>query len=397
MSKKTAIIVISVAVVLLIGALAVFYFFFYQRGAVDPETPGTFPPAGGVVPPSGGVDRPTILPDTEAPRLLQLTNEPIAGAITGIGGGKSVVRYIDKGLGRVYQKTFSEEPATRITNTTIAKVYNVAWQQNGSGAVLQYLKEDGESIETLFGTIKGAGTESVGELHASFLPSGVVEMAISPDGKNLLYLREENGGGAVYSTLLGTSEKREVFRSSAREWILLWPKKDMALLLTKPSIAAFGFVLGLDPNTGSSELLLSGKRGLTVSTGNGTKLLYSESVGSALKVRIFDSVNREDSLFPLTTLPEKCVWSTENLDILYCAVPATLPKVAYPDAWYQGILSFKDGLWKVDLQSGNIKFISDISAEAGQEIDIIQPRLSTDEKYLIFVNKNDGTLWSYRL
>ena len=58
----------------------------------------------------------------------------------------------------------------------------------------------------------------------------------------------------------------------------------------------------------------------------------------------------------LETLPEKCVWSKADASIFYCAVPENIPADnIYPDVWYQGLMSFSDAIWKVNIKTGEEK------------------------------------------
>ena len=65
--------------------------------------------------------------------------------------------------------------------------------------------------------------------------------------------------------------------------------------------------------------------------------------------------------------------------------------------WYQGITSFSDSVWMIDIETQTVKVLADPVNIAGEEIDLIKPVLSQDENYLFFINKKDSSLWSLRL
>ena len=69
----------------------------------------------------------------------------------------------------------------------------------------------------------------------------------------------------------------------------------------------------------------------------------------------------------------------------------------FPDDWYQGLFSFSDNLYKVNTSTGTTSLIADMNATYSQNLDIVNPALSANEKYFIFKNKTDGTLWSIKL
>ena len=105
-----------------------------------------------------------------------------------------------------------------------------------------------------------------------------------------------------------------------------------------------------------------------------------------------------ETALPLQTFPaEQCVWSIATSTLLYCASPSDLPNAAYPDAWYQGAAVLSDDLWLADTLSGAVILVALLEETAGIAIDVIDPFLSSDERYLFFRNKNDSTLWSLKL
>ena len=78
--------------------------------------------------------------------------------------------------------------------------------------------------------------------------------------------------------------------------------------------------------------------------------------------------------------------------MLYCALPINISSSNQPDDWYQGVASFDDGIWSKNITTGESK---SILSRFGA--DIMNIFISDDENYLIFTNKNDGTLWSLKL
>jgi hypothetical protein len=396
MNRKTALIIISVAILLVVAGLIVFFIWF-RVPAVPPPRGGEFPGTGPNVFPSEATTTPTVLTDAPLPRLIKLSTEPVAGAVLGVESGDASVRYVERALGRVYKVNPALPTPVRLTITTIPKIYEALWQKNGSGVVLRYLKDDNETIETYFGAIKKAGAGEGSDLQGTYLPSNIKNAVLSPDGAELMYLREEGGSGVIYATRLGSASRRELFRSPLREWALSWPQRGRAYAVTKPSVAASGLLASLTPDTGRFEMLLSGRPGLMAHPSAGSRILLAESAGSSVNLTVFNTETRTETQAPFRTLPEKCVWSPKKNSVVYCGVPKSLPNIAYPDAWYQGIAGFEDELWKADLDTGNVERISDLTSEAATPFDLVDPKISDDERYLIFTNKEDSLLWSYRL
>ena len=98
---------------------------------------------------------------------------------------------------------------------------------------------------------------------------------------------------------------------------------------------------------------------------------------------------------PLATLArDKCIWDRSDT-LLLCAVPSDLPPALYPDAWYQGTVSFTDSLWQLDLESGNATLIDLLDIPLG--LDVEKPFQDSKGDFFFFTNKKDGTLWALRL
>ncbi len=127
---------------------------------------------------------------------------------------------------------------------------------------------------------------------------------------------------------------------------------------------------------------------------DGEFILYSESGYNDLKLNIFNTKEKKTTAFDLVTLPEKCAFSTTKRGIIYCAVPSSLPQGRYPDDWYQGVVSFSDRVWKIDVINGATEIIS---SETDTVFDLTHLFFSKNEDYLFFQNKIDGTLWSLNL
>ena len=71
----------------------------------------------------------------------------------------------------------------------------------------------------------------------------------------------------------------------------------------------------------------------------------------------------------------------------YCAIPPSVPRAEYPDAWYQGSVSFSDVFWKIDTATGAAFFLANPKEFGAGNIDAVNPFLSDDERYLFFTNK----------
>ena len=100
---------------------------------------------------------------------------------------------------------------------------------------------------------------------------------------------------------------------------------------------------------------------------------------------------------PVATIADKCVWTADDATI-YCGIPTNPPSgFNYPDDWYQGAVSFSDQIWKIDVTGRYAQFVLDFSKELKTPLDAEALSIDPSETTLVFVNKNDGSLWSYSL
>ena len=326
-----------------------------------------------------------------------LSSVPVAGATLFEKNADTFVHYIERATGHIYEVQASQKQTPyRISNTTIPKIYEAFWTQNGRGIIVRYLKEGSDDIQTFYAGLK-ANTSTSSEQtldDGTFLPNNISDLTVSPAQDKIFYL-SRNGTQTVgiRSNPNGTS-KNQPFSSSAHEWLVSWPSATNISLNTRPSAEVSGFLFFLNPSTGGLQKILSGVQGLTsLSNNNGSLVIYSESNGTGVALKLFDVKKGTATDLGVRTLPEKCVWSKKVNTTLFCAVPDSVPSGAYPDSWYQGQISFTDNLWAIDTKTGTTKIIMTPQSIAQQIMDIVQPVLSEKENYILFTNKKDLNLW----
>ena len=397
MSRKTALILIGTALLLVI--LGVLFFFWWNRDkVVEPDQP-TFPSSGDTdFPPEDDGAGTAVLPPEIAPRLRLLSSEPVAGAVIGKRGGRLVARYVDVATGNVFEIGLSEGQPERLTNTTIPKVYEASWRPSGAGVVLRYLDDDEESVETFSGSIREQeGAVSERELAGTFLPRDITGLSVSPDGSKIFYLREENDQSVGVVSDMNGGGKKEVWRSPLREWNPLWIKSDTVALLSKPSLFAPGMLLYVNPSTGGVERVLADIGGfVALPSPTGALVAFNAATEGSFTFSIFEKASHESRPLSIRTVADKCAWNKTGVK-LYCAVPKEIPNALYPDQWYQGLVRFSDDIWSVDAITGNTRPLLDPRIEARVELDITNLLVSDDESYLVFSDSDTQTLWSLRL
>ncbi len=391
--NKKAIVILSTVLVLLLVAGGVFWMFSKKSSTEkEPEVIPSFPSGEetgpGIGAPSGGM---LPLGEKEA-ALTKLADGPVSGSSLFAGVATSTVRYVEKSTGHVYEITPDGKEKKRLSNTTILKTFNISWSSDADKLVMRYFDGDEGSLGAVK-TFSATLNPLTNSLEGVFLPRATVAVASSPSEDKIFYLID---GGETASGIISdfsNQKKRVVFSLPFSDFNVAWPSKNIISLLSKPSAFAGGVLYFLNPRSEKTEKIIGGVKGLTALVSpNGKKVIYSQTDGRGFKTKILDVSGRSMVDFYARTLPEKCAWSEKDEDIVYCAVPYSPPSADYPDDWYKGKISFNDSIAKIDIATGETKVLF---SERG--FDVINPFLSPDDGYFIFVNKKDGSLWSLKV
>ena len=409
--NKKVIIIILIIILVLIGVGLWFVFSKGGLGGEEGTSPGNFfgnlfpfggdsddrPTSGSTE--GGGGDTPSSSENGVILQLRQLTTEAVAGAMATSSGGTINVRYLERATGNIYEINLQTLQKDRLTNTTIIGVHNVVWHGDGSSLILRYLNEN-DVIKTFAGTISSSADsgENIGRLDGIFLDDDIPYITTSPDKTKILLLSQIKTGISFITAEFNGGNREPVAISPFSQWIPQWFDDGTISITTKASALAPGFLYFVDLSTGFFEKVIGDINGLTTLVNKtGEIILYSESNDRHFTLNAITLDERIKIQPPLSTLPEKCVWSTVRTSIAYCGVPTTITPGNYPDVWYQGLVSFSDNIWEIDVEKDTVKFLISLPTAAREEIDLINPVLSDNEEYLIFTNKKDSTLWSLKL
>lgn len=331
------------------------------------------------------------------PLLRQLTSLPISGATSLTDeGGVVKVRYVDQASGNIHEVTAADVKRERLTNTTIPTIYEAIFNYNGQSLIFRYL-DDEMNIKSFRATII-PGEDGVAKLDGSFLIDNIKEITTSPNNKKIFYLTEFEDRVIGITENFDGSGKEQIFEHSLKQWLVEWQQDNTFIFTTKPSVLVPGYSFLFTEKEGVLKRVVGGLLGLTTqysSTLNNVIITYNDAAG--LQTRLYKRGAETIEPFPLTVLPEKCLWSTEDTVIVYCGAPETFPQGDYPDGWYKGEFSFADNLWRINIETGEVSFLVSPQDFSGVEIDVINLFLSGNEDYLFFTNKKDGTLWGLRL
>ncbi len=424
-----------IIVLILAGGIAA-YFFFFAKKSTTTNQPGfqlsdifPFSDDGKAPPTTGNNDNTsgdTTTPQeptepTKAPKLRMITRGPVAGAAVFDvlrelprdpnvvdKNGKPLpvqtepatkVRYTEVATGHVNETYLDKPNITKLTTTSIPKIVESYFAGKGATQAILRYAGDNNSIQSFSGSIPlipyKDGTPDT-TLRGSYLAENIVSMAVSPDQEKIVTVAKDTNGSIGTISLPDGTKKTQIFSFALSELIAQWPSTKVVTITTKPAAKFPGYMYSIDVTSKVMKKVIGGINGLTTLSSPDMKMvLFSKSVNNSVTTSIYNIAAK--SVVPLpgaTTLPEKCVWQSSS--ILYCAVPSYFANADYPDAWYQGSVSFVDQIYKIDVNNLTTTSIGTPSS-VGASIDAINLVVDPSNTFLVFTNKKDGSLWSLDL
>jgi hypothetical protein len=297
------------------------------------------------------------------------------------------VSYIDRASGNVFVYMPATKAITRTSNRTLPGIQSATWLPDASGAVVRYLSGDTSSVINSY-FLRANGTEGF------FLPQNLAGVAVSPT--NILSLASAGNGSSVSTSKIDGSGTKQVFTSPLSSVYVSYFGKTNYLLGTKASALLPGFVFSVNSRGDASKISgpLSGLSALA--SPSGAWVAESYVADGSMRVALVDATTRESIALPIGTLIEKCVWTSDSKS-LYCGVPTNPPQATYPDDWYQGAVHFSDKIWKIDVAGRYAQLVLDFTKESGSDLDATALTLDPQSSLLVFLNKNDESVWGYSL
>lgn len=408
--RRSYIIGLAVLITLLLGA-GVYFLFFYGKGGVVVDIPGTsFDTSDDPYSDPGTIEQLPLGPvsgeagEVVAPRLIKITPGPVAfgsvvfpvsntvGSTTASNEEDTEVRYLERASGNVYAYRMGARTLTRISNRTLPGIHEATWVSDGSLVYARFLsKNEAEVIETYalpVGQGEGEGVSGY------FLEQGLGDIAVRSTTTVATLLPSTSSTIATIASTDGETF-RTLFSSPLTSLRLFFAGKNF-VVHTKASAHSSGYAFLVDGTTGSFEQVAGPFKGLTsLPSPLGTYIFYTYVSGSSLRSELLTTKDRITDAIPVGTLSEKCVWTSDETS-LYCAVPRSLSGIL-PDDWYQGVVSLSDRIWRIDLDGRVAVLTVDSKTVGGVEIDAVNLAVDSRNDVLIFTNKKDGSLWAYDL
>lgn len=351
----------------------------------------------------------------EIPILRKISDKPTSGSVVlardietivdnkKIKIRKYFVRFVDRATGHIFETPIDSFDVTKISNTTLPKIYEASFDSTGNSFIARFLDEkntdiiktysvflkDTKTASTSTSTIEYTPKETVG----TYLEQDIKEYSLFPSKTKLGYLIYKDGGSSIITTTLNGQNKKQVFSSKLREWLLETESESKITITTKPSGEALGFSYSLNTANGAITKLFGSTLGLTVKPLVGTNKYLIGIGGGELRTYFKNPFDETPLVSLFSTLPEKCVQGRKEIEVVYCAVPRSVPSGTYPDNWYTGEVSFNDNIWQANSKTNKTSFINSPFLSIKENLDGINLQISIDDNYLTFINKKDLSLW----
>ena len=335
------------------------------------------------------------------PKLRQLSSTPVAGMSASTTASSSLVRFMDRGTGHIYEADDVSNEIKKLSNTTLPKIYEGYWNKNLTALVLRYLRDESDVVSNFYAELRLAATSTTNtayEVKGKYLSPDISQVTISPQGDKIFTWNIENGRGMGYTSTFDEKNKVRVADTHLTQVVAEWPEANTVTLATKASASAAGYFYSLDIRNGSLKKIVGGFRGLAGKLNkDASRALFSSGGLNTIRTSYINTKDDVVQEILFKTLADKCVWSTLRKNEVYCAVPTEIAKGVYPDDWYKGTISFIDQIWHLDTTTGEVHLLANLLDLSNKLVDATELALDPKENFLYFINKRNLTLWSLDL
>jgi dipeptidyl aminopeptidase/acylaminoacyl peptidase len=315
--------------------------------------------------------------------LLQVSERAVAGAGLHRIASSSVLRYMEKGTGHIYELDVDTGVSTRISNTTIPGAARAIWSPQGDRLIILTDTQGGPGTISL-GTL--ATTTDGVLLSLSPLTDDTENIAFSQDGTTLFYTRPASDGKTELSALaLKTNTVKRAGVVPFSESTMLWDLwgSDEHYVYTRPAAGYRGYLYRIGDR--SLEKIDEGETLVAVRADRATMLINKSGQSGETSTRIDLGTNAGDFL-SIPVVREKCASGSS----VWCAASEEAGG-SFPVPWYQGLVSYSDRIYRVDPETGAQASL-ELETYARMPIDVTDLSAGMEGR-LIFINKRDDTLW----
>lgn len=304
------------------------------------------------------------------------------------------VRFYSKQSGYLHETSFDGKSQKTVTNFSVPNIITGIWSFDKSKVINIYKEND---------IIKKA-LYDISSKKVSPLDSRIRFINFSTSQNKIVYqfIDEQLSINKISTSDPDGLNWKNIQNIRMENIRLYWPKDNLIAILTAPSGLVKGSLLTTDPSNGGSLIkLITESFGLTIKySDDGNFLLYSQTDqnGHSPKLYLIKNGNIAAQELNLNTLSDKCTFSKNNN--IYCAIPSIINgSLILPDDFYKDVANFSDSIFKIDTNNNRSFSIMDSSylKDLGYNFNMSDLLVSPNEDYLVFINKNDGLLYSVKV
>jgi hypothetical protein len=395
------------ATLLLIGAGVWFFFLRTPAADLEPTATSTFPTGTtqtvGVTMPTTGTTNTTETINTQTPintvattQIFKIGNGPIVGAavIQTLRPTTTVARYVQQNNGHVFDIALDSSGAVprSISNTTIPGIVRALWTDQGNGVLLQYT--DAGVVKTVHLGFPVGQSTTTRPVIIKFLPDGITDLAVSPNGMSSTYLLKTTAGVTGYTAKSDGTGSKQLFTIPLSEVLVSWPSQNTIVAQSKSAAGVPGISFSINASSGVVLPLLYAPSLTLTANPTFAHLVYQTNDATYAR-EVSSGKSLELSYDPH---PEKCIWGIATTTYLYCAAPLVYTDSTYLANWHQGVTAAADALLLFDMRTGEDTILAVPGSEdGGFESAIHTMSISDDSRYLLFVRRGDYSLWGVRI
>lgn len=321
----------------------------------------------------------------DSSKLKRLTTRPVAGAtIVGTSTADQVVRYVEQGIGHIYEVSLPTGNERKLSGTTFSGITDAVVSPDGDYVVMIADSSLNPVVKLYYLGEEGNLNESGGEI----LPPDTDNFSFSDDGSKIYYTRSDEQGTLGYVYTISAQAGDVIFSVPFSHIKVFW--ENQTIIYNKPSELHPGYVYTLDANN-ELQSVTNGGVALTAFASDGHVVVNKqEDNGYRGKIVTTNGQTINSALF---MLPDKCAGGVANQ--IWCGGQLGPVRGSLPNDWYKGLLSFKDELWTINLDTGEATLAESLTDTSGTTIDITDMQSDYTETRIIFTNKNTNYLWFY--
>lgn len=337
-------------------------------------------------------------------KIFKVAEGPVASAVLIQTGSptSTIARYIMADTGRVFEIPLDSAGAVAkvVSNTTIPGLVRALWAEGGEAVLGQYF--DSNTLKTIYlGFPKNTSSSTLSRaIKIQFLPDDISDLAVSPDGASVAYIRKSSGSVSGYIARADGTGSKKLFSLPLSQALLSWPSQNILLIQSPAAAGVAGIAFSIDVKSSVVSPLLYAD-GLTATADRAfSRVIYQTTTGSSRSTYIHDVRSGADRSISFDPFPENCSWSNvaSTSLIMYCFLPLQYVLPSYLDLWHLGVFAASDSIFAFNTATlRSTILVSPGSEDGGSEATISSIIISPDDKYLLYVTKGGRELFGARI